>query len=631
MADKHAQLNKIVAKLRGVMRSGAGLVAMCPAHDDKRQSLSLSVNDNGDVLLKCHAGCETADVMKAMGLTMADLFADGGAAPPLVISRAPEAIEAVYPYLDPETGELLNEVVRTKPKGFRQRRPDGKGGYVYTLGDVKRVLYRLRDVATMPVKKNRKGIAFVEGEKDADALWALKPPVPAVTNLGGASAWRPEYVEQLKAAGVEAVFVLPDNDAPGRKHAAVVAAACHAAGIIVKIVDLPGVPEKGDVSDYLAAAEHPRGDLVRLIQAAPAYDPSSAPAPEPAKPEPTAAPTGVEIVPAWKLHDVSEVKAWNFPPTKWVVEGLIPERGVLWTGGLPKANKSLFSLYSCLAIACGREKIADHYKILLRPKILYIAKEDPGQRLSDRIADIVRAWGGVLPAPGTFQVIIQQLVDMRSEAHMRELTRMCKGEGFTYVVFDTWTALTPGADPMGAADQTQIAQRVVQLQIDIGGLVDVLDHSRKNPPEGKALSSAEIFGPQQKWQAAEQILMFGPGDDHEVGHGHMYIEGKDVEPSTVKIERSRIGADTEKYVYAGLAEKKAEVSKGKGDKNYQACIRAVEESVMPVSAEQVAEKVGLSTKAARNHLQEAVEQNRLSLIPKTGKGPDYYQQNREGF
>lgn len=625
-------INRVIARLTGIMRSGAGWVATAPCHDDKRQSLSLGVNEKGDVLWHCHAGCATEDGVKAIGLTMADLFMDGGAAPPLVISRsAPDDIEAIYPYRDPETGELLNEVVRTRPKGFRQRRPDGKGGHVYQLGDIKRVLYRLWDVRQLKKKKDQKTVLFPEGEKDVDALWALKPPLPAVTNLGGASAWKPEYVEQLKAAGVEQVVVLPDNDGPGRKHAAVVAAACHAVGMRVKIVELPGLPEKGDVSDFLASAQYPRGDLVRAIVAVPVYDPATAPAPEPAKPEPTAAPTGVEIAPAWVLHDVSQVKQWNFPPTRWVVDGLIPERGVLWTGGLPKANKSLFSLYSCLAIACGREKIADHYRILLRPKILYVAKEDPGQRLSDRITDIIRPWGGVLPGPGLLTVIIQQMVDIRSETHMAELTRLCKGEGYTYVVLDTWTALTPGADPMGAADQTLIAQRIVQLQLDIGGLVNALDHSRKNPPEGKPLSSADIYGPQQKWQAAEQILMFGPGDDREMGHGHMYVEGKDVEPSTVKIERSRIGADTEKYVYAGIVEKQAEASKGKGDKNYQACIRAVEESVMPVNAEQVAEKVSLSVKAARNHLQEAVEQNRLTLIPRTGKGSDYYQQNREGF
>ena len=45
-----------------------------------------------------------------------------------------------------ERGALLFEVVRFAGKSFRQHRPDGAGGWIWKVGDVRRVLYRLPEV-----------------------------------------------------------------------------------------------------------------------------------------------------------------------------------------------------------------------------------------------------------------------------------------------------------------------------------------------------------------------------------------------------------------------------------------------------------------------------------------------------
>ncbi|MBA7632893.1 hypothetical protein ES703_40449 [subsurface metagenome] len=57
------------------------------------------------------------------------------------------AIVATYDYRD-ESGELLYQVVRYEPKDFRQRRPDGKGGWIWNLNNTRRVLYRLQELLT---------------------------------------------------------------------------------------------------------------------------------------------------------------------------------------------------------------------------------------------------------------------------------------------------------------------------------------------------------------------------------------------------------------------------------------------------------------------------------------------------
>ena len=113
-----------------------------------------------------------------------------------------------------------------------------------------------------------------KAKSDVLALRALG--LVGTTNAGGAGKWRDEYAEQLRAAGAESVAILPDSDEPGRAHAEAVARSCHAAGLRVKIVALPDLPAKGDVSDYLAAG-HAKQELVALIHAAPPFDTQAAP------------------------------------------------------------------------------------------------------------------------------------------------------------------------------------------------------------------------------------------------------------------------------------------------------------------------------------------------------------------
>jgi putative DNA primase/helicase len=110
----------------------------------------------------------------------------------------------------------------------------------------------------------------VEGEKDVQALQTIR--LVATTNVGGAGKWRAEYVDQLRAAGIQRVIVLPDNDDPGRLHGDAVARSCHSAGLHVTVISLPDLVPKGDVSDWLAAG-HTRDDLLALVHAAPRFAP----------------------------------------------------------------------------------------------------------------------------------------------------------------------------------------------------------------------------------------------------------------------------------------------------------------------------------------------------------------------
>ena len=193
----------------------------------------------------------------------------------LGVSRRPRrdsGIVALYSYTD-EGGQLLFEVVRkANPKTFRQRRPDGAGGWHWSLKGIRRVLYRLPEVVAA-VREGRT-VYVVEGEKDADNLTKLG--LIATTNAGGAGKWSDEYSKVLRGGQV---VILPDNDQPGREHARKVAESLDGIAAEVRIVDLPDLSEGGDVSDWIAArgvGADTTSELSRLVEHAHVWAPGEA-------------------------------------------------------------------------------------------------------------------------------------------------------------------------------------------------------------------------------------------------------------------------------------------------------------------------------------------------------------------
>ncbi|WP_215876579.1 hypothetical protein HF292_007450 [Acidithiobacillus ferruginosus] len=68
-------IDAVLHRLDRVKRTAPGKwIALCPAHDDRRPSLSIREADDGRVLLKCWSGCGAAEIVSALGLSLADLF-----------------------------------------------------------------------------------------------------------------------------------------------------------------------------------------------------------------------------------------------------------------------------------------------------------------------------------------------------------------------------------------------------------------------------------------------------------------------------------------------------------------------------------------------------------------------------
>lgn len=231
-------------------RSGRNWMALCPTHADKNQSLSVC-EKNGKILIHCFAGCPPRDVLAALGIEAQELLINANA------PRRERGIVAKYDYLQ-EKGKLLFQVVRYEPKSFRQRRPDGGGGWIWNLNGVRRVLYRLPEV--LAASK----VLITEGEKDAETGYTLG--FVATCNVGGAGKWHQDYSECLRGKGV---VLISDADEPGRKHGQQVAASLFGKVESLKVLELPGAR---DLSEWVERGGT-RAALDELIRNEPAWKP----------------------------------------------------------------------------------------------------------------------------------------------------------------------------------------------------------------------------------------------------------------------------------------------------------------------------------------------------------------------
>ena len=219
------------SKLKQVKRNNNSIVALCPSHNDKNPSLTASCNSE-KILVKCQAGCTFKEITSALEMEVSQFFSPKKKIPQKII-------EAVYRYEDKD-GDHVMDVVRFKPKGFRPKRPDGKS----TLDGVTRVPYRLPQLLG-GIKEGRE-VILVEGENDCDN--AEKFGLVATTFPGGTGKWREEYSKWFQEAKV---ICLPDNDDAGRKGMRLIASEIVKVAESVRWLELPDIPEKGDLSDWI--------------------------------------------------------------------------------------------------------------------------------------------------------------------------------------------------------------------------------------------------------------------------------------------------------------------------------------------------------------------------------------------
>jgi putative DNA primase/helicase len=260
---------KNLARQLGGHVSGQQVLAPSPGHSPKDRSLSVKLDAGAPDGFVVHsfAGDDPIQckdyIREKAGLGSFNPSDQGHKRRVRTASNGPQgSVEARYDYRD-ESGALLYQVIRLKPKKFQQRRPDGNGGWIWNLNGVRRVLYRLPELLQYP-----DGTVFVtEGEKDADRVASLDQCATTVAS----GTWTDDCVKAL--AGRD-IIILQDNDDAGEKKALAAAKALHGVAKSIRIVLLPDLPHKGDVSDWLDADPERAGKLGDVCLNVPEWTPS---------------------------------------------------------------------------------------------------------------------------------------------------------------------------------------------------------------------------------------------------------------------------------------------------------------------------------------------------------------------
>lgn len=504
-----------------VKKQGKEWKCVCPAHDDKQSSLQVGAGNKG-VVLHCHAGCRPDQIVSAIGLKMTDLFYDSTLNEVRSQLRGQEpGVLATYEYTD-EKGNLLFEVVKKEGKKFVQRVPSPNGGWQYSLGGARRVPYHLK--ALVHARNEQIPIWIVEGEKDVETLERLG--LVATCNPGGAGKWRAEYAEHFHGAHV---IICPDNDSPGRAHAEMVTEMLKDTARTIRVLELPDLPEKGDVTDWVVVqSEALENSEMRatLDSMAAGLSPVAGSGPQ--------------------TFSATDLMMQEFPDLVWAVPGIITE-GVTFLVGRPKIGKSWFSYGISIGIAQGSNAL--NTIPVEGGSVLYLALEDTPRRLRSRM-EMMLGTDGEVPArlhfanhwPRLNSGGLQQIeiwIQDHPDARM--------------VIIDTWAKFKAhtSEESLYQADYSQVSM-VKALSDRYTVPIVIVHHQRKasdEDPLNTVSGSTGITG------AADSTVILSR--QRGADDGFLYVTGRDVEEN-----RYLLGFDGEcgQWTFMGEAEEVEEQS-----------------------------------------------------------------------
>jgi hypothetical protein len=371
-------LQELAAALGGEVSNGQ---ALCPGpgHSPKDRSLSVKLDGNGGFIVHSFSGDDPIackdHVRQKAGLGAFKPNGNGRRKSMSADELIARVTQVAGGALDKPTGQhvgtfdytaadgtVIYQVLKyDNPRTYPQRRPDGKGGYIWKLDGVRRVLYRLHELLKYPSAT----VFVTEGEKDADRVASLGHCATTVAH----GKWTDECV---KALAGRHVIILQDNDDAGAKRALESAQQLHGTAASIRSVLLPDLPHKGDVSDWLDADPKRAEKLVDVCFDVPLWEPGeegAAEAPSPAgdqSKDSTTQQTGPII-------KSSKQFITGFVPPEYVVVGLLQRRFFYSLTGQTGAGKTAIGLLLAARAALGQPFAGLKTKPI---RVLYLAAEN---------------------------------------------------------------------------------------------------------------------------------------------------------------------------------------------------------------------------------------------------------------
>lgn len=486
-----------------------------------------------------------------------------------------------------EHGTVIYQVVRyikNGEKSYYQRTPDGRGDWRKGLNGVQPTIYHLPEV--LRAAKAGKTIYVCEGEKCADALRRLG--LVATTNSGGAGKWRGPFSAYLEGAGDVVIFA--DNDDKGRAHAIDVLKATRMIVPSVRIVEFADLPTAGDVADWLALG-HTKEQLLERCKIVAVIQASDAP---PAKPV-----NNIEYKLDLRQYGISaaDLQALEFPPLKWIVDGVLPEGGTL-LAGKPKSKKSWLALAVAAAVAMGGH-VLGHYDVL-PGDVLYLDLESNQRRMKSRLGALL----GAVKWPKGLHIFTKW---ERGELGITMLDAwMTEHPNTKLVVIDILQNFRPPRDPKGNPyDQDYEAVKMINEFAERHRIAVIIIHHTRKAKADDVFD--EISGTTGLSGGVASMWVLGRPPDNS-GESILAIRGRDIsddDPMALKWDHYtcqfvRVASGVE---ISSSGERRAILDAMALDLEYQ--------------LKDIAATVGKSVSATSNHMRRLMDDN---LVQRVGNG-----------
>jgi putative DNA primase/helicase len=493
-----------------ITRSGNTVYIHCvnPNHPDRNPSMAVYPAEAKAYCFGCGMSADVFDLAPGNDFAERLRFVAEWAGTPAPGSsrtarrrRGPMA--AFYDYPD-ANGRLVFQVVRHRdPKAFRQRQPDGSGGWVDSLAGID--WFPLFDLPALAAADPAEPVLLCEGEKDA--LAAQDRGFVATTNAMGAANWRPEYAAQL--AGRNVVLVL-DADEAGRKRPDRIGPAIIGAVRSLRFLDLhPGQHDGADLADWFAAGGTPEA-LRDHIADAPGWEsgkvinvPLSAHLDHLDHLDHLASPRIANAIAIQDIADVVEEEV------RWLWEGLIPRGKLVIFAGEGGLGKS--SVLVDLAARMSRGgRFPDGSPAPLGKTLIFAAEDGAGDTIKPRF----RCFGGDMSA-GRLSVhdagaaVEPFRLDDAGELALEETITT---EGFDLVVFDPVASFLPDLRSDVEDSVRPALMRLVRVAAKTGAAIVVVRHTTKGAM-GKA-ATERVLG-SGAWTQVPRVAIVAVRHPHD--------------------------------------------------------------------------------------------------------------------
>ena len=503
----------------------------CCFHDDHAPSLTLFLDGAGG--FNCHscgakgnlfqfearlAGCDLQTAEQNIAVitgAQATSFASAG------------KLTASYDYRQPNGAVSFQKRRYVAPDGkktFRVFRPDSASGWAAGIADQPKVLYHLPEVITANV------VLVCEGEKDCETLDMLDlgkdlPDVHIATTTNFEGAWQsnqaPKWLPQYTAffAG-KRVVLFPDNDDAGRARCAFLATQLHAVAASVRIVALPGLEEKGDVTDWLGT--HTRLELQEQIKNAPQFHAQHVTREREL------------FIPAVDFLTTSS------PDTDWLVNGVIEAGSNGFIVADPKTGKSVAAVDLALSLACGLPWLE---MFVPRPvRTALVSREDNPVTTQRRTKRLMQAKGvNELLEENLYVNTAAQTPTLMldNDEELTELIVELKRHRIEFCILDVFNRLH-NADENDNTEMVGVLARIKRIQTEAGCSVAIVHHFNKAP--GRNLQT-RLRGSSAIAGFAEWIIGISEADSERHVLSMEFVTKSAATPESISYRIADLGID----------------------------------------------------------------------------------------